>query len=432
MIPDHPDRGQIVALAIPTAQEIADAARSIPKAPYDQLRYSQGPRVYLEVSPGSVRIRRTDKAAADETRIARRDTLTRTLDGVARDEVAALNGAMALTETYADAGRRLRADLGLSETERARANPILFWSRRSRNRMEYSLRCIDYTPLFADPGRRLAMLTLTMPGRYWENVAPDPRAFKKLLERFYDQWRRAWGEEPAVVWKMEFQRRGAPHMHLLVAVPSGVAGVSLGTRGAAVGEAVSFPEWLSGTWARVVAVDRVNGPFRPGEKTNLEAYADHVAAGTGIDYVDDKYRDPKRIAQYFAKHGAFSSKEYQNRIPQLWLDAIEAGGASAQFWGKRGLDYARYEVELTEVSPAECATWWAELTIGERLRITRRGQQWTLKNLGASVGVTEAYLSMIENGKRPLTEQLLDQLCDRLGTDLRAVTVTEPALSAHS
>ena len=54
------------------------------------------------------------------------------------------------------------------------------------------------------------------------------------------RWARRWGggRRPPHIWKLEFQRRGAPHFHILIAQPSG--------------DLRTFRAWLSEAWAEVV------------------------------------------------------------------------------------------------------------------------------------------------------------------------------------
>jgi len=56
-----------------------------------------------------------------------------------------------------------------------------------------------------------AFVTLTYPGEY----SQDPKVWKKHLRAFYARMKRKYPEACAI-WKLEFQKRGAPHYHLLV------------------------------------------------------------------------------------------------------------------------------------------------------------------------------------------------------------------------
>jgi hypothetical protein len=95
---------------------------------------------------------------------------------------------------------------------------------------------------------------------------------------------------------------------------------------------VIFREWLSAAWASIV-----------GHRDPVQ-FARHLAVGTGVDFVEGaRSRDPRRLAVYFSKHGAFVAKEYQNVAPVEWGD-----GSVGRFWGYWGL---RPAVVAVEVAP---------------------------------------------------------------------------------
>lgn len=198
--------------------------------------------------------------------------------------------------------------------EDAPARVIAEWSRRSRARMVRALAEIDFDGWRGGP---FAMVTLTLPGE-WRSVAPTGRAFKDALRRFQKRYVRATGLLWQVAWKMEFQRRGAPHFHLLMKPPALVAGER-------------FEDWLSRTWADCVGATG-------------DEYERHVAAGTNVDF---GYRttDPKRVAVYFLKHSSKTqdSKEYQHIVPAAWR---VNGSGPGRFWGVAGLDRPRVSIEL--------------------------------------------------------------------------------------
>lgn len=197
------------------------------------------------------------------------------------------------------------------------------WSRQSRSRMVLALASLDYGPLF-DLGTP-AMATLTLPGD-WLTVATTGKAFKKMLKEWFQRFERAYGKSSCpLVWKLEFQSRGAPHIHMFLVPPTVTALCKCEVCDQVNGTPLRFRDWLSHSWA-----DVVDHPD-PSER------ARHRAAGTGIDYREGlKARDPKRLAVYFSKHGgAAGGKEYQHEVPVEWQ---EPGAGPGRFWGYRGLD----------------------------------------------------------------------------------------------
>jgi hypothetical protein len=246
---------------------------------------------------------------------------------------------------------------------------ITGWSPRSRARMIRRLAEIDWSPML---GVDLlpAMVTFTYSGK-WEVVAATGEAVKKHLLLFYKRFARAWGYEWMGLWKLEFQWRGAPHIHLYMVPPTGKSGAHLWEKHAQAlrewvpgtpkprmrpvkFEGLVFREWLSLTWA-----DIVDHPD-PEEKRR------HIAAGTGVDYAEGmRTSDPKRLAVYFAKHGTFGDKEYQHNVPELWQ---QPGAGPGRFWGYRGLSPIRRQVEIG---------WDEYLLIGRTLRrLSKRVRVW--------------------------------------------------------
>lgn len=301
---------QIAALSIPTVDQMLAVAAAIPQVQGadNWSRTETVARPFLELGPGLVRMFRTSKhlSAAREDRRLREKFITD------RHAVA--------SEEY---------PCGMAQKKRPSAGKIVGWSRRSRARMQMQLHRLDYTALF-EAGLEPAMVTLTMPGE-WEHLAPTPAEFKKIVNRFTTSYRDAWGTRPVGVWKMEFQRRGAPHLHILMTPPAGEASGAF---------RYEFRLWLSHAWARAVGA------------TGVQAER-HLRAGTGIDYVGDSYRDPRRIAAYFGKHGFFAGKDYQNEMPALWRDAVANGEDGARFWGSWGLPKASAVLQLDDVASIE-------------------------------------------------------------------------------
>jgi len=118
-----------------------------------------------------------------------------------------------------------------SETDKksgGKRGVVSSFSRQSRNRLMRKISEVkrDCLPLF---------VTLTYPRDY------QRYDFKRDLKVFLQRIRRAF---PGVcgVWKLEPQKRGAPHFHLLL------WGVELDE----VYQGVSFSEWVASTWYAVV------------------------------------------------------------------------------------------------------------------------------------------------------------------------------------
>lgn len=263
-------RDELWAPRFPTAPTVIAAAAALqtaaPRPPETALRPAS-----LDISPGLVRVRQQQGPPARRTTVAKR-------------------------------------------------RPITGWSRKSRARMTARLATLDYTAMGFSSDRPPALVTLTYPGS-WEVVAPDAPTVKRHLVKFQRSFQREFGAHLVGVWKLEFQRRGAPHFHIFCTPPSSISGEQ-------------FRAWLSSSWADIVAHPD------PDERGR------HLRAGTGLDFaVGLRSDDPCRVATYFAKHqsAGFGPKEYQHTAPQLWLDA----GSVGRFWGYWGLRPVEVSVPLT-------------------------------------------------------------------------------------
>lgn len=239
---------------------------------------------------------------------------------------------------------RVASTLGgveIGEDQSSRRGEVVEWSARSRLRMVETMASLDWGPVVAPDreGWRPAMVTLTLPGD-WLAVAPDGPAFKALMRRFRGRWDRRWGTA-SWVWKLEFQRRGAPHLHIY----------------SACGSELAFREWVSLAWT--ASIFGIRPRRREGERwdelvTRIETtYGEEVrkslVAGAGIDWGEGiRASDPKRLAVYFLKratgHNLGVDKEYQHRVPEAWREADSGPG---RFWGYYGLDKCEREVAIT-------------------------------------------------------------------------------------
>ena len=294
-----------------------EVARAFVAARSTVQRYQgeEGGRWRVELVPGGMRLGR--KNYGQENRSAERGQLS----------FEELSGAVERRSRYA-------LDMTIAPS-RPKRSTISSWSTESRRRMSYVLKSIDYTPLF-DNGGIPALVTLTMPAN-WEQIAPSPKAFKELIEKLRGRYRKSWPGYMTGVWKLEFQRRGAPHVHILMTPPMGRL----------PGRGLTFDLWLAEAWADICKPLE----FDANDVEQLRRYQDHVWHGTSIDYskgLQDGGIDT--VAAYFSKHGLFGAKDYQNEPPEIWREAVKLSGG-VRFWGYWALKKARGVIELNPITP---------------------------------------------------------------------------------
>lgn len=135
----------------------------------------------------------------------------------------------------------------------------------------------------------------------WRIAPDDGREVKRQLGDLFDAVRRRWGKAIEWLWWLEFQARGAPHVHVLT---SGSIHDELGTRtvrrtkrGAVkvrevyTGEPV---DWIGDKWLRIIRDDS-------------DAAARFTRGG-----IWEKFREPDSAARYCAKEGF---KTFQVQVP---------------------------------------------------------------------------------------------------------------------
>lgn len=310
--------------------------------------FAEGKTFRLAVSPGTVALSQSDPNKAEKTRERATDAHIKLIE---------LAGSWVDSETGEINPSAVLDGSGMP------AASIWRWSARSRMRMVRAVAELDYSDWTKKDGD-LAMVTLTLPGD-WLAVAPDGKAFKRFVEKFRRRWVRAVGEWRCL-WKLEFQRRGAPHMHLLLRVP------------AVVGDQ-RFERWLSVAWAECVGASRTIDGINP-DGSETSEYVRHLGAGTGVDFSGRKFSDPRRIALYFLGHSMKGpdGKEYQHDVPDAWRDhqntcdalCMRHGGAGkgpGRFWGFSGFKRAVVEMEISHADFAY---------IARQLRKLQRARDW--------------------------------------------------------
>lgn len=153
-------------------------------------------------------------------------------------------------------------------TTRGQRGEVKGFTRDSR----FRLLCLMHQVEF----KKAAFVTLTYPG-VWSS---DPRDWKNDLVKFRGRLERHFGKV-RVVWRLEFQKRGAPHYHLILFDPPFVP-----------------KEWLSKAWYDSVG----------------SGLPEHLEAGTQIKLVCGA-DSPKLVMKYVAKYTAkFEDQKTESEV----------------------------------------------------------------------------------------------------------------------
>lgn len=206
---------------------------------------------------------------------------------------------------------------------------ITEWSDSSRRNFRNTLARID-------PARMVDSLdvTLTYPGD-WRAYVQDGQQAKRQLRQFAHRWAYAYGW-PAWVWKLEFQRRGAPHFHLWVSKPPEVPL-----------EAIRV--FVAEAWWEVVH-DR---PIEDAPKVDQA----HLLAGTAVAKVRSTLGFSSYFAGYLGSKKADQEKPPEGFKPGRWWSVPTSLLAEAQYVEKTPEQFTREKRVLRKALVARSKRW---------------------------------------------------------------------------
>jgi hypothetical protein len=221
-------------------------------------------------------------------------------------------------------------------------------------------------------GRRPVMITLTYPGD-WDVWVPDARVLAKHREALRSRWERKFGS-PIAVWVTEFQTRGAPHLHMYMALPDSVSeGEYRGLQKRTIkrrnlerrfgayearrqlrAPGGEFAMWLRTAWWQIVGSE------------------DARHHGRGVDIATAFFSDQAeesanrvRVAEYFWRE---SGKWAQKNPPEGF------GGLAfyGRWGGKQGFKPMVTESELSERVGLEIRRVLRRMMLGKRREVAKR------------------------------------------------------------
>jgi hypothetical protein len=210
---------------------------------------------------------------------------------------------------FADGGNvvRYRGGRGAPPARRVERGPILEFTSKSRHALLTFMNSIDRSKIVA---QRVWFLTLTYPA-VWP---ADFKTWKLHLKKFVQRLERAYGHL-GIVWKLEPQRRGAPHFHLLVLVSpemcSGLCAVGekrYNDRRVTIwegGQLRSFRRFCSQAWYEVVASEDLKHLAAGVSCEPMEEWSKVVAyagkyLGKGCDFVDVETGEMRQCGRFWA------------------------------------------------------------------------------------------------------------------------------------
>jgi hypothetical protein len=229
---------------------------------------------------------------------------------------------------------------------------ITGFSTKSRLALRRKFDCLD------EKSRKKCLFTTLT---YEENMLDGEQAHKDL-NAFGSAMLRKFGEGVGFLWKMEQQKRGSIHFHLLI------FGVSYMKRE----KWDQFVQWLAFTWARIVA---------HGGEISIK----QIQAGTSIELAEKG-----AVRSYLEKYIAKVLSPDGEQLPE-----IENPG---RFWGERFMKQffaPKVEIPISRRQAIQLSR------ILDNYRRSRIREQWGLKHLNATYLKCVA-MRRFSRSKRPL------------------------------
>ena len=210
--------------------------------------------------------------------------------------------------TYAEGGRSVRIQIpaGPMDPDRPRGKrrPISEFTTRSRAALLHAIQSIDERQV---PAAHLRFVTLTYPAAF-----PAASASKRDLDTLLKRFEREWGPR-ALFWKLEPQKRGAPHFHLLILMGSPVA-------------LQDELEWWARSWHEIAG---------GGDRWHLKWHLGRLGNRPCVEQVHD-WNGARNYAG-----------KYMGKLPEESATWHEPG----RFWGMRRRDMFPRSIKRIEVGP---------------------------------------------------------------------------------
>lgn len=191
-----------------------------------------------------------------------------------------------------------------------RRGQVVNFSRQSRRRLQT---CFASVPWRGFHPSRLVFATLTYPAAFPE----DPRVWKSHLEAWRKRVEYRYGRMP-MIWKQEFQKRGACHFHVLLFAPAGLVPV-LQTDS----QPWAFGEFLNESWHSIAG----NGDLN------------HLVHGCDLRQAKTWRGAMYYLSKYVAKVETYKSDRSIGRIWGVWRR--ELLGVTWREWNLEWVQYIK-------------------------------------------------------------------------------------------
>ncbi|GEM88469.1 rolling circle replication-associated protein [Meiothermus granaticius] len=184
-------------------------------------------------------------------------------------------------------------------------------------------------------------------------LGPDGKRVKAHLEAFRKRFERRYGTAWSLIWKLEFQRRGAPHIHLYLWNCGELDLAELRT-------------WVSQAWVEIVAGCELNAYLDPQNRSLYDLYresggrefAEAMLGGMGLEVgIWNHLRAGTKVEAIRERHWGYLAKEvqggmgkaYQHEVPRRYRNVGRWWG----YWRYRRAGWTELVFDLASASMRE-------------------------------------------------------------------------------
>lgn len=204
---------------------------------------------------------------------------------------------------------------------------IIEYSMKSRKRFFEALLTMDWGNI---PQETIRELTLTYPSIY----PKDGKILKRHLDAYAKRLKKFGKDYGGIAfpWKMEFQRRGAPHFHLILVSGNSIPLETLRT-------------WALQSWNDLVGKWIISQEDKSSEEQN-NAIENHRKAGIEADIVRKNSKGLVCYVAWYIGKNKGKAKEYQHEVPEEYQNV-------GRWWGFYGKNSGLLKMEKREMVISE-------------------------------------------------------------------------------
>ena len=198
---------------------------------------------------------------------------------------------------------------------KSRRGTVSSFSKKSRTRLREFLQSIDWNSIEVN---RIYEITLTYHNNFSKDGKKIKNDLKKLIKNILYNYPKS-----VIIWKLEYQRRGAPHYHLIMIAESPV---ELGDYLVMKNGEFKFYNRETKTYLNNAGENGLRNFIQLHWNRITKEDAENFNSGIEVDRVRNSSGLPHYLVKYVSKDRKFKEEDYQHDVPDWMKNA-------GQWWG---------------------------------------------------------------------------------------------------